>query len=422
MPLNTKGLPDNSAPELRRLVDQLWSHEDVQVVIGSDPPAGTRVAERYVVAPSYSSAKMLLPADSHQARAKALSQYNRLRRGSMRAGRAMLSAAAHSRLDRAILRDLISVCVPVDASPATVAELLPVQHICDALERGPLVAAIGVANPSPNRKPTLQLFRPDGTPAAFVKIGWNDLTRAMVSNEAYALNLLDERGLTLPRRPKPALVTRWHDMSLLATEPMPLDLRRQPSNVCPQVDLSPLAPAGAPAVEPLESTPFWQRLTARAELMRASNHIDADEFTIVTSAMRRLEAACAGLSVPTQPWHGDWVHWNMATRAGELWVWDWEDFGDDAPRCFDALRFWFQHEFVVRERGFADAMDHATRMTIDDRARSHPREVAEAVPMAFVLETYLRAAWWHSLGADWYTRLRRPAIDWLARSAPLDGG
>jgi hypothetical protein len=414
MPPSTAELPDTTAPELLRLVEQLWSHEGVRVVTGVDPPAGHRVVERYLVAPTFARARMLLPADSRRARAKALSQYNRLRRGKVRAGRAVLAAGARSGLDRAALRDTVSICVPNATTPDRFAELLPVQHLVDVLGQGPLHAAIGVANPSPNRKPTLQLFRSDGAAAAFAKVGWNDLTRAMVENETAALDLLSDSGLNLPRRPRRAVMTGWHDVLLAATEPMPLGLRGQRSDQCPPLDLSRLRRADRSDPQPFSTTPFWLRVNERAHSVAGAGQVGAAEAEVVAAAIRTVEQRCAGIATSNQPWHGDWVHWNMATYAGELWVWDWEHFSDDAPQTFDAMHFWFQNEFVISGRSIAESLDRATRMTADERARCHHPDLAEQVPTAFALETYLRAAWMRSLGAEWEERLHEPLVRWLA--------
>jgi hypothetical protein len=327
----------------------------------------------------------------------------------VRAGRALLAAGARTGLDRRMLRDLVSVCVPETADPAQVADELPTQRLVDALGLGPLHAAIGVANPSPNRKPTLQLFAPNGSPAAFVKVGWNELTRSMVDNEADALARLSAAGVEAPQRPSVLRTERWHDMVMLATEPMPLGIRRQPAGTCPPLDLS----AVRSEVGELAHTPFWQRLRVRlAEL--GAEACEPDEPRIVAAAVDRVEAVSAGRRVTSRAWHGDWVHWNMATHQGQLWAWDWEHFADDAPACFDQLHFWFQDEFVIRRRTFADAMAHATGQTAAARAAAYDDRLGAVIPLTYALEMYLRTARMARLGADWEARFHAPAVGWIA--------
>jgi hypothetical protein len=400
-----------------RLVGQLWSSGDVKVVLGATAPVGYRIAEQYMVAPNLERARMLLPALSHQARSKALSQYNQLRRGRVRASRTLLASAARTGLDRQLLRDVLSVCVPGDATTEQLADQLPLHRLTQTLGGGPLHAAIGVANPSPNRKPTLQLFHANGTPAAFVKVGWNELTRGMVDNEARTLDLLVAAGLPTPRRPKQLRLDRWHDMVLLATEPMPLAMRRQPSAVCPPLDLSALptaSPAGPGGSIPLELTPFWERLMTRVRGLPETGQLPSAECDVVTNAATLLASQGGQIGVRNQPWHGDWVHWNMASFHDELWVWDWEHFADDAPRCFDALHFWFQHEFIIRRRSFGEAMHHAATVTAAARSQAFDSAIVDLIPLGYVIEVYLRAARMAELGADWDPRFHEPALEWLA--------
>jgi hypothetical protein len=399
------------------LVDQLWSYGAVKVVVGATAPDGYRVAEQYMVAPNLENARMLLPALSHRARSKALSQYNQLRRGRVRASRTLLASAARTGLDRQLLRDVLSICVPAEATTDQLVDELPLHLLTQTLGGGPLHAAIGVANPSPNRKPTLQLFHANGAPAAFVKVGWNELTRGMVENEASTLDLLMAAGLPAPRRPRQLRLDRWHDMVLLATEPMPLAMRRQSSALCPPLDLSSLPAAsssedGGPI--PLELTPFWMRLTARVRALPDHGQLPAAECAVVTAAADLLAASGGQSRVNNQPWHGDWVHWNMASFQDELWVWDWEHFADNAPQCFDALHFWFQHEFIIRRRSFSEAMHLAATATAAARAEAFDPALVDLIPLAYVLEVYLRAARMYELGADWDPRFHEPALAWLA--------
>jgi hypothetical protein len=409
-------LPDRTAPELQRLVQQLWSHGTVRVVIGESAPPGYRVVEQYLAAPNLERARMLLPALSQRARSKALSQYNQLRRGRVRASRALLAPAARTGLDRRLIRAVVSVCVPADATLEQLADELPTQRLTQVLGRGRLHAAIGVANPSPNRKPTLQLFDDAGTPIAFVKVGWNGLTRDMVETESTTLERLAAANVVTPRRPRRLGLERWHDMVLLATEPMPLALRRQSSADCPTIDLRVEATSDSSAnTDPLElvQTPFWTRLEAKLQSLHAPDQVPSEQ-AIVAKALQTLAFQAARTPIDHLPWHGDWVHWNMASFRGELWVWDWEHFADDAPRCFDALHFWFQHEFVIRRRTFGEAMQHAIAMTASARAKQFASNAADLIPIAYVLEVYHRAARMAELGASWEDRFHAPSVQWLA--------
>jgi hypothetical protein len=215
--------------ELATLVRLLWhgQHQDAVRVTADTVPDGYRLAESYVVVPSLGRARMLLPGANRTARLGALSHYNALREPRTRSIRAGLALLSRSGID-ARLGAPLSICVPEATGPQDESELLVTSRLAQLLGHGRLDVAIGVNRPGPNSKPTLQVFGSAGQPVAFVKVGWNELTRDLVTREAEALRDIPDEVLPGLRRPRPLLHEQWHDLTLLATEPMPLGVRRLP--------------------------------------------------------------------------------------------------------------------------------------------------------------------------------------------------
>ena len=408
-------LPSEASPELLRLVSQLWEGGDLTIVAGRRPPEGYRVVEQFVVAPSLRRARMLLPAGSRAARAGALRQYNQLRPPQVRAGRAALAAAAKLGLDGMLASQPLSVCAPVGLDDQGLADQSITHWLTHQLALGPLHTAIGVGSTSPNQKPTLQLFLPDGTPAGFAKIGWNDVTREMVDNEARALELLHDGRLSGPTAPTPLLAAPWRDLSVLATRPMPLSLRRKRPADCPapQLRLSDVSPlAGKPADARLST--WWASIADRSRWVTSQAGSTSEDNDVIRKALSYLEVELSRQPLSTGPWHGDWVYWNMALLNGDMWVWDWEHFGADAPLGFDEFHYHFQSLFVVKRRPVDEAMAYARGLR-----QSSPAGLPDWLPVAYLLEIYLRAARMNALGAAWEARFHDGARRWLRQATTV---
>lgn len=391
------------SPELSRLVTQLWGrdHQRAVVVCSGRLPQDLRMVEQYVAFPSLRSAKFLVPADSLRVAAGSLLCYRGLRRRRTQ----LLRLALVALLPIWLRGHRIRVCVPQHYDEAATADVLMLSEVTRALGRQRLVAAIGVGNPGPNRKPTLQLFDMSGQPTAFVKVGWNELTRAMVVNEAAALRGMSGLGLALPRRPEVLLHVRWHDVELLAAEPLPLDARQlDPYQPAPAEFDGPEVPA------PLNGSKYWNSVRDRIVDLSTTGAVTDEEMAVVRAYAHGVQDRWSTTEIRFAPWHGDWSFWNMARADDELWVWDWEHFAESAPRGMDTFHFHFQRVFIRERRRFHDALTEASaRCTVGGQ----PSVVASVYP----LELYLRAAAMHVGGAGWNPRFHDDAVRWLKNSA-----
>ena len=72
-------------------------------------------------------------------------------------------------------------------SPAERPAHLLTEHLREIFGRRDLELAVILGVPRLNRKPVLQVLASDGTVVGYVKAAWNDLTAALVRNEARVL-------------------------------------------------------------------------------------------------------------------------------------------------------------------------------------------------------------------------------------------
>jgi len=401
----SRAAPATLGAELAALVTQVWPAAATGELVTSigDVPDGYVALERFWVLPNLARPQMLLP-ERPRIAAAALSTYNALRQPRTRVFRRGAATALRLGTGRLVTGAQLSVCVPAE-NAGSAPQLSLTHHLRDRLETGPLAAAIGLTNPGPNRKPILQLFDTAGAPVAFAKIGWNPVTRAMVDNEAAALEALATDGVRYPARPQVLLHAPWQERSVLATCPLPLDAAAYPHRGGPPPSLCE-SPRNAMTVThtPLGESPYWHTVRQRSDALDAAAALSAAEADALRSALQAAELH-AGTAMDFGPWHGDWSFWNLARIRGQLWAWDWEHYAASAPVGFDALHFVFQREFVHRRRSFANAL----RVAADNVSVQHV--VASTL---YPLEMYLRAARLYACGAGWNSRFHDGALRWLS--------
>lgn len=287
---------------------------------------GTGRPRRYLVRPSRSDPQLLLPLSPTSATSAALRRYHDDRSITERLTGLGGQALARTGLVKRTGGDVMSL------EPFGL-----VEAIAGSLGEPELVASVSLGPRRRNRKPVVQLLRPDGTTVGFAKIGWSPFTRELVSNEATWLRFVDGRmptGLVAPAVLFKATVdgTNPDDganpIDVVVTAPLRTSFfshRRDPLPIETMVALARLKPDGHNNVASLPLVNEW-RQTAVAKL------VDLDAL-----AQRHSNA-----TVETGLWHGDLTPWNSATTGGVSSVWDWEFAGDGRPVGFDAMHLAFE--------------------------------------------------------------------------------
>jgi hypothetical protein len=205
-------------------------------------------------------------------------------------------------------------------------------------ERVVFAVMIG-AGRRPNAKPVLQLLRPDGRVLAYAKVGWNDLTRSLIANEAGTLASWQDRPPETFAVPRPVGSATWNGLSILLVSPVPHRvLRRGQRNAAPPAR-SVLEVAALGGIEELElaNAPMVSRLTAEAGRLA-----DPPARDVAISAIASVIDRNGHRKVAVGTAHGDWGPWNMSRVGGTLHVWDWERTAGGVPVGTDILHLHFQ--------------------------------------------------------------------------------
>jgi hypothetical protein len=370
------------------LCDLLWgSKPAVTWASTGELPVGFDLAEQFAVISAGSSRSFAVSLASRRGAASALTTFNALRPPRPRVVRRLLGIGLRSGLAQPLLRRRIDVGTSTGATAGELADALLGEHLSRLFGGGRVVVAFGGGS-GPYRKPVLQVFRADGTPLGYVKVGWNDWTRDAVRREAAAL-----RGCALRpmRLGTPTLLdeSSWQGLDLVVTAPLPEGVRRLGRNATlPDVallrEINELADRH---VGELATSPWWVRLRkrigtgvadpeARARLLQFADHV---------------EGSHGGVRLEFGGWHGDFVPWNLARLGERLYAWDWESSSLDAPVGFDALHFHFQVGFVAMHLPLEAAEARAVRLAgpaltaLGLQEDSHP-----LVAVLHLLELFLR--------------------------------
>ncbi|MEZ5138511.1 MAG: hypothetical protein R2702_07320 [Acidimicrobiales bacterium] len=342
---------------------------------GAPRPGTTRLG---VVAGRHGP-RFLVPVSHPDAAPEACLAYLGLRDARTRLQRGAVGWALRAGAGRFVVRDELEA----DAGPGSLLHLLDELLRDDDHEPG-LAVGIGLGHRDEVWKPTLQLFRPDGTPAAFVKVGLGPVADRLVATEAAAL-------AAWARHPDPRLVvpelladTTWDSIRIAVVAPLPDDVRRLPPGAPSAWAVRDLD--GPPTVAALAEAPWWTRRTER------------EDAGPVRALLERIEARHAGAVGSWARWHGDWVPWNLARCHRGLVAWDWEYSEPDGPVGLDEVHGAYQQARVVEQQPIAAALavarDGAARLVERGTSPGSPAELrgragADVAPTPFPSASWL---------------------------------
>jgi hypothetical protein len=314
-----------------RVGDESIRH--LREILAPQPSGSTVDNARFAVVPLSHRDVFLVPLETPAVARRSLTEYSALRSIPKRVVRYALGESWRVRLPEVVLRRRATL--PTGAGTL-------IEHLCSVLAEPRLTFATGLRRVGSFYTPVLQLFRPDGTPIAYAKIGWDGVTGRQVRAESDALRLVTTAEPTLFRAPALLYAGRWQHLELSVTAPLPPDARRVPSSHLPPVlALREVAALDGPVKSfRLQDAPWWQRISDEAP----GFEIQAPGLS---EALARLQEEAGDVVLPFGRWHGDWAEWNMALAAGRLHVWDWEYSRPDVPFGLDLLQFFFQQYFVV---------------------------------------------------------------------------
>jgi hypothetical protein len=345
--------------------------------------ASYRVSETYLPLPSPQAPRVLVPMHSRNVASAAVT-VRRNGGGSLyrRVGLALVASALQTGALQRVARDRLNLLVPAHCHAADLAKASLADYLGDVLG-GRIFLSPKITMDEPHRSLALYVLSPQGRLVAFVKAGWNELTRQLVRTEAAALEHWANvpRGLVQP--PQLLHHGRWHDLELAVMAPLSLRRADRPRLAAPPWSATLQVAESVPrVVMALSTSTYWKALCSR--VTRLHRHVDAGTGELLTRLVTALDA-CGEVPLAFGAWHGDWLPWNFRWRENQLVAWDWEYWSPSAPVGFDVLHFYCGISLYRNRRG----VDEALRVTRQHGLAGLPRLGVEVSAHPFVYALYV---------------------------------
>ena len=378
--------------DLAWLIDLLWRPSE-KVIVSTDPgppTSGYRMTDLFAVVPNASQPRFLVPLESRRAAAASLRLYNALRPPSRRLARAVIGLGLRAGIAQPLLRNRVRVCVAEDVSAEDLSDILFGEHLRKLFGGRDVQTAIGIGGPGPYRKPVLQVLTADGAVLGYVKLGWNDVTRRLVRNEARALAAWMEKPSEQVGVPRLLHHGRWRDLEVTIASPLPAVVRRYNSHAPPPLEATrAISDMHGTTESALAESGYWKRL---GERLSASLAADPQELgDVPVGLVEGLDRRYGNERLTFGAWHGDLAPWNLAWLNHHLFVWDWEHSAEDVPVGFDLLHFEFQMAFILKRTSLREAVSQCRRRGLPRlRAMGVPENAGELVLSLYLLEMFFR--------------------------------
>ena len=326
--------------DVARLLDAVWP--GCTIIPGNAESDRPRVAALKAL-PSARNVRLLVPAFSRRAASMALRQFNDGMTQPARVRKAMVGAALATPFAPLIGTRLDVLVGDTETSSPVVDEI---RGVFDG-NRVEIAVFVG-ERLRPNRKPVLQILSERGDVLGYAKVGWDALTKRLVSNEADTLRSFMASPPATFRVPRILHQADVGGAHLTVLSPLPHALfRRGNLGATPPLDaVREIAFRSGRVVEPLSRSGYERAVRDRIEALE-----DEERRSILVRRFDTVIDASTDGDVAFGSWHGDWTPWNMARSRTGLDVWDWERSGGSVPVGLDVLH----HRFLFRWRDGADA-------------------------------------------------------------------
>ena len=223
---------------------------------------------------------------------------------------------------------------------------LLLEYFKDVLARDDLSIAVSLGTPGPHRKPVLLVLTGEGKAIAYVKLGSNPATNALIEREANVLERLANRsfrGFTVPH----VIHTGWWNGRYMCMQSAPEGKTRSPSSFLASQYLDILRELASTYLQwmPLEDSGLWK------DLMRCLDESpDGYCRSVLERGVRRAEDWSRGARLPFYFSHGDFVPWNIKLNGNKIFVFDWEYAQQTGLPGRDVFHYIFQTMRFLRKR------------------------------------------------------------------------
>ncbi len=308
--------------QLHHLGAALWPESRVALGRGTR----TDAAERYLVLPTPTRPRLLVPDDDPRTSASAVANSSVGNGRSARFARTLVAGALRSGIGRIVPARRLQIERATD-TPGLL------DWLARATPGAPRSMAIRLGSDRPNQKPVLQLMDAAAQVVGYAKVGTNPLTRDLVTAEREALTRVQAAGTIVVAAPEVLAFATRGKVVVLAISPLPIPRHRGPASSLLVPAMDEIARMGPQGSHPVGSGPYGTRLRHRLAA------VDDPAGGQLVQLVDALFARHGDRSLRLGGWHGDFRPWNVAAHGGRLLVWDWERHADEVPVGLDAVHY-----------------------------------------------------------------------------------
>lgn len=195
------------------------------------------------------------------------------------------------------------------------------------------------------RKLTVHVMDAGGSTLGYLKLPLTPGATARVRNEARALTVLEQHSRLRGRIPRVLFAGDWRDGYILYQTAGAGSSGSVYFDHTHRWFLSRLAEVGTVSRSGAEvATEVAARWGAHSGLLSAQHlALGAHALDYARSCLGDVAVACGAA-------HGDFAPWNTLRTAGGLYVYDWENFREDAPFAWDYFHFCIQTAILLGRR------------------------------------------------------------------------
>jgi hypothetical protein len=339
--------------DLGWVADVLLGAQGRDAVVTSSIPSGYDPVFTLGALPSAANPYALFPPEPILASASLRELGNPVLR-KLRVAEDLLAMGLRSGMPQRIFTERIYISVPRNGGPP---HLTLVDHFRELFGRSDLSLAVILGKKRPNRKPVLKILTSQGECIGFAKVGWNEVSRALVGNEARILQSMAARETPLGSFQVPEVLEHVEidgaDFLVLKPVPRSRALGGGGSLRLPIEAAREIAAMTGQRTEVLSSSPYWEDLKAR---IAAATKEGVPRIGALSDGVDALETRFGTRDITFGAWHGDFIPWNMKRSGGAFFVWDWERSGGMVPLGLDAARFDLDVRVKIRRERPRDAV------------------------------------------------------------------
>ena len=189
-------------------------------------------------------------------------------------------------------RFLRRVAMPSWAAPVQETGATLFDHLRTVLNRQDITFGVSLGTPGPHGKPVVQVLTREGAVVAYVKLGWNDVTKTLVENE---VEMLARVRCASPRSfmvPSIIHAGSWENRFLCVQSPSPSTSGHGPQSLTREY-AAVLREMNSFHTKPmcLEDSSFWDRVLTRIETVENTYYRD-----VLERGLRPVECPAGGRS------------------------------------------------------------------------------------------------------------------------------